>query len=384
MTARRENSAAGPELDAALGAAELAALLAAAVDGIVVIDERGRIVRFSQAAETMFGYGAAEVLGRALNVLMEPGDSRQHDNYLDRYLQTGKKHIIGVGREVIARRKDGTTFPIALSVGEARLGDQTRFVGLMRDLTAEKRAEEESLRHREQMMHVSRLTTMGEMAAAMAHEINQPLSAIATYTAACGRLMDQGPEGVEEVRRALGQIGAQAHRAADVIQRIRNFSRSRELSRRTTTVRALIEEIWPLAELDAKANGSRLGLEIQADLPPITVDGVQLQQVILNLVRNGIDALAGIPVADRSVRVRARAESPQKIRIEIVDSGEGVSAAARKQLFTPFFTTKPAGMGMGLAISRSIIAAHSGVLDCENNPGGGATFYIILPTDVAE
>lgn len=384
MTARREKSATGNGQDAALRAAQLDALLDAAVDGIVVIDNHGRILRFSRAAERMFGYEAGEVLGEPLSMLMAPGDSRRHDRYLDRYMATRERRIIGIGREVVAVRRDGSQFPIALSVGEAQVGDQVQFVGLMRDLTAEKLAEEESLRHRDQMVHVSRLTTMGEMSAAMAHEINQPLSAIATYTAACIRLLDQGPEGVEDVRGALRQIAGQAHRAADVIQRIRNFSRTRELARRSTTVEALVEEIWPLAELDAKANGARIVLEIEADLPSITVDSVQIQQVLLNLIRNGIDAMGATPAAERVLKVRARSDGPQRIRIEIEDRGTGVGPEARDHLFTPFFTTKAAGMGMGLAISRSIVVAHSGVLDCENNAGGGATFYMILPTDLAE
>jgi two-component system, LuxR family, sensor kinase FixL len=369
------------ELDANLGAAEFDALLDAAIDGIMVIDERGQIVRVNKSAERMLGFTAAELLGQSLNLVMSEEDAERHDNYVGQYLRTGRRRIIGIGREVVARRRDGSVFPVSLAVGEVRLRGQVRFVGLMRDLTETKRAEEEALRHREEMMHVSRLTTMGEMAAALAHEVNQPLSAIATYTAACTRLLDQGEEGIEDVRRALAQINAQAHRAGEVIRRIRSFTRSRELSRRTIDIASLLEEIRPLAELDAKANSVALRLDLAPELPAITADVVQIQQVILNLLRNGVDAVRQAPAERRHLLLRVGLTPDREIRFEIIDQGEGVDEAVRPRLFTPFFTTKSAGMGMGLAISRSIITAHGGVLDCHNNPGVGATFWFTLPTD---
>jgi two-component system sensor kinase FixL len=361
------------------GQAELDALLDAAVDAIVVIDERGRIVRFNKAAETMFGYTASEVLNQALAMLMMPADARGHSGFVNRYLQTGVRHIIGIGREVIARRRDGSAFPLSLSVGEAQSPEGRRFVGLMRDLTSQKRAEEEALRHREQMMHASRLTTMGEMAAAMAHELNQPLSAIVTYTAACQRFLDQGSEARADIVAALKEIRGQAHRAGQIIQRMRNFTRSRESQRKIVDIGALIEEIRPLADLDAKANQVRLTIRVAPDLAPVNADGVQIQQVVLNLLRNGVDAMAGTPPADRLLELRASSGPDKAVRVEICDYGHGVADAARDHLFTPFFTTKAAGMGMGLAISRSIITAHGGKLDCTNNPKGGATFFFTLP-----
>jgi two-component system sensor kinase FixL len=365
--------------EAATGLAEFDALLDAAVDAIVVIDECGRIVRFNKAAEAMFGYAAAEVVGSELTRLMGPADARGHAASVSRYLDTGVKRIIGIGREVVARRCDGTLFPAALSVGEAQSTNGRRFVGLMRDLSAQKAAEEEALRHREQMMHASRLTTMGEMAAAMAHEINQPLSAIATYTAACQRFLDRSGESTEDMRAALREIGGQAHRAGQIIQRMRNFTRSRESQRRLVELAPLIDEIRPLAELDAKAHQVRLTIEIDAGLPPVNADGVQIQQVVLNLLRNGVDAMADTPAAGRDLMLRALS-ADNSVRVEISDRGHGVPEGARAQLFTPFFTTKPTGMGMGLAISRSIVAAHGGKLDCANNPGGGATFFFTLPS----
>jgi two-component system, LuxR family, sensor kinase FixL len=358
---------------------EFDALLDAAVDAIVVIDDVGRMIRFNKAAEALFGYSSAEAVGQPLAMLMAAPDARAHKSFVDRYLRSGVRHIIGIGREVVARRRDGSEFPAALSVGEASSPQGRRFVGLMRDLTAQKEAEEEALRHREQMVHASRLTTMGEMAAAIAHEINQPLSAIATYTAACQRLLDQGPEARADVVAALREIGGQAHRAGQIIQRMRNFTRSRESQRKLVALDAMLEEIRPLAELDARANRVDLGMEVAPDLPPVNADGVQIQQVVLNLLRNGVDAMADVPEPERVLRLRAALTPEGEVRVAITDRGHGVTENARDRLFTPFFTTKATGMGMGLAISRSIITAHGGKLDCMNNPDGGATFFFTLP-----
>ncbi len=384
MSASRETNVAPAAHAGELGAAEFDALLDAAVDAIIVIDDNGRIVRFNKAAESMFGYRSAELLGKPISILMGSADANNHQQFVSRYLRSGMKRIIGIGREVVARRADGSMFPAALSVGEAQSSGALRFVGLMRDLTEQKRIEEEALRHRDQMVHASRLTTMGEMAAAMAHELNQPLSAIATYTAACKRFLDKGAEARADVVAVLQEIGAQAHRAGQIIQRMRDFTRTRQSQRRLTDVAAMIEEIRPLAELDARANHVRLTITIDPDLPPVSVDGIQIQQVILNLLRNGADAMADVSPADRRLTLRAWLQPDQAIRIDITDNGHGVGEAARQHLFTPFFTTKATGMGMGLAISRSIITAHGGKLDCVNNPEGGATFFFTLPAALSD
>jgi two-component system sensor kinase FixL len=364
--------------------AEFEALLDAAVDAIIVTDSRGRIRRFNRAAETLFGYSANEAVGQSIELIMNERDSRAHDSYMRNYMNTGERKIIGIGREVMARQRDGQTFPVALSIGEANVGDEQRFVGLVRDLREQRRTEEEALQHREQLAHVGRLTTVGEMAAAMAHEMNQPLSAIANYTAACLRLLDQGEEGIADVRKALREIVSQAHRAGEVIQRIRAFVRGRSVARQPVDVRNMIGEILPLAAMDAKANHTDLRIRIDKDLPTIMVDRVEIQQVILNLLRNGVDAMQELPERERRIDLRAWLEDAAHIRIAITDRGHGVDAEAAANLFTPFFTTKDSGMGLGLAISRSIISAHGGMLDFRNNPLCGATFDITLPTSVEE
>ncbi len=364
----------------ALGNAEFEALLDAAVDAIIVIDSNGRIERFNSAAERMFGYDANAILGEDVSTLMPEEHSKSHQQYLDSYLSTHVAKIIGIGREVEGLRSDGTLFPLALSVGEARSGDTVRFVGLLRDLSEQKRAEDEALRHREEMMHASRLTTMGEMSAAMAHELNQPLSAIAAYTAACTRLLDDAEANHEDIAGALREVGNQAYRAGDIISRMRRFTKSHELSRGELGIEALIDEIRPLAALDARANNMTIRFEIPDRMPLIHADSVQVQQVILNLIRNGVDAMADNPPEERDLELRAESVPPGEVRISIVDRGPGVSPDAAKELFHPFFTTKETGMGMGLAISRSIVKAHGGRLDFSNNRHGGATFFFTLPT----
>jgi two-component system sensor kinase FixL len=304
----------------------------------------------------------------------------QHQGFVDSYVETGRKKIIGIGREVEGKRRDGTTFPLALSVGEARAENTVRFVGLMRDLSRQKVAEEMALKHREEMMHASRLTTMGEMAAAMAHELNQPLSAIGAYTAACSRLLDDFDENRADITGALEEIGNQAYRAGDIISRMRRFTKSHELSRADVDIESMIAEIRPLAELDARANNISLELRIPEGIPTIHADAVQVQQVVLNLLRNGVDAMADNPPEHRLLVLDVESIPPGEVRVSIIDQGPGVSDEAARELFNPFFTTKETGMGMGLAISRSIVKAHGGQLDYRNNPERGATFFFALPT----
>ncbi len=360
--------------------AEFEALLDAAVDGILITDHEGRILRCNRATERLFGYRTEELLGQPIAIIMPEKDARAHGRYMRNYLRTGKAKIIGIGRELEARRKDGSLFPIALSIGEARLQDRLHFVGLIRDLTIQKQAEEEALRQRELMNHASRLTTMGEMAAAMAHELNQPLSAIANYTAACRRLLARQDEtSLADLRQALVEIGSQAHRAGEVIQRVRDFARSRASGREPVRIEVLVEQIMPLLQMDAKSHRVALHLCVAPALPALYADAIQLQQVLLNLVRNAIDAMQGLPEAQRRVDLRAALEQGDTLCIEVSDRGPGVDAEVASHLFTPFFTTKEKGMGMGLAISRSIVSAHGGTLDYRNNPVAGATFVMRLP-----
>jgi two-component system sensor kinase FixL len=341
------------------------------IEAIIVITGEGIIERFNRAAEDMFGYARDEAIGQNVNILMPGIDHQNHDGYIGNYLRTREAKIIGIGREVQAKHRDGETFPADLAVGEVGWKGSIRFVGMMRDLRDQKEGEERTLRLHNDMINTSRLATMGEMAAAMAHEINQPLAAIANYSSAAARFLEGG-----------ASINSQAHRAGEIIRRLRSFVRPKDLNRESANLKETIEEILPLAELDARANNIRLLIDVPADLPEIVADQVQVQQVILNLIRNGIDAMDEAKPEERRLEVIARVLDDDMVAISVVDHGSGISEAATKQLFDPFYTTKSSGMGMGLAICQTIVTAHGGELSCANNELAGATFTLTLPTKV--
>jgi two-component system sensor kinase FixL len=332
----------------------------------------------------MFGWSVAEAVGQNVTLLMPPADRGAHDKYLKNYQRTGKKKIIGTGREVIARRKDGSSFSVDLAVGEVRMRNAVRYISLIRDITERKLAAEHAARRQDEMIRTSRLTTMGEMAAAMAHELNQPLTAISNYANACGRMMDKGKLDTGEIRSTMRLIDDQAHRAGEVIKRLRNFVKYDRTTRETVHLDALVDEIISLAVLDAKANDIVFEFSIPNDLPELVVDQIQIQQVILNLLRNGVDAMVSNDDGHRHLLLTAKQTGPEDIRVEVIDEGHGVPDDVRDSLFNAFFTTKDTGMGMGLAICRTIIQAHGGKLDFMNNDNGGATFYFTLPTGLGD
>jgi len=492
---------------------EFRSLLDAAVDAIIVIDHRGQVEQFSMSAERIFGYAAEEVVGHNVNMLMPEPYRGEHDGYLARYSATREARIIGIGREVRARRKDGAIFPCELAVGQVAGIEPPRFIGFIRDITLRKQADERlrrseselrlaqelanlgnyvvhpdrsepdyyspqlcrilgigvsdedepfmtlldrwvhpsdrekledafgdfhstgascdveyrvllqdgstrylhhiaqltrdphsgTLKHvgtihdvtdrrqsedearqlQERLTHFSRLSTMGEMAAGLAHEINQPLSAIATYAQACQRFLKM-PDGDEaDVVEALQQINAQALRAGEVIRRLRNFVKNREVKREPVDCNRLLDDLRTLAETDARLHNVRLRIEAESNLPTVYADPIQLQQVVLNLVRNAIDAMAEAPETRREVVLSTRMTPDGEIEVVVADHGTGLAAEATEHLFNPFFTTKSGGTGLGLAISLSIVRAHGGRLWHTPNEGTGARFHFTLPVSPA-
>jgi two-component system sensor kinase FixL len=376
MTSRSERPAADSH---SFAAPEWKALLDAAVDAIIVIDHRGRIETFNSAAEVIFGFDAQEVLGKNVSLLMPEPYKGEHDSYIRNYLDTGDAKIIGIGREAQARRKGGPVFPIDLSVGEIPTDGQPKFVGIVRDATKRKRTEEEIHQTRERLAQFGRLSTLGEMAASLAHELNQPLTAIATYTQACQRLIESGQSDDDEILTALKKCNAQAQRAGEVIRRLRQFVKKKELGRREVSFDELFRDLTVLAEVDARDNGVSLTIDVAKGLPRVLVDAVQIQQVILNLIRNGIDAMMNVNHYDDGISVTVDKSPNDQVRIMVTDHGTGITKEDEKKIFQPFFTTKASGMGLGLAISRSIIESHGGVLSFTKNPSGGTTFHFTLP-----
>jgi two-component system, LuxR family, sensor kinase FixL len=231
----------------------------------------------------------------------------------------------------------------------------------------------------QRLTHVSRLATMGEMAAGIAHELNQPLTAIASYAQACDWLLARGSTDTAEIRDALQQITAQGLRAGEIIRRLRNLVRTPDTLRVETDVNELIEELKGLALTDARAHNVRLTLELAPALAPIIANRVEIQQVVLNLVRNAIEALEGVPPERRDIVLRTEPGAESNVELAVIDSGPGVDAGIVDRLFSPFVTTKPAGAGLGLAISRSIVEAHKGTLRYRPAGAGGACFVLRLP-----
>ncbi len=488
---------------------EIQALLDATVDAVILIDADGIVEVFNHSAERMFGYAAAEAVGQNVSLLMTGRDRHHHDGYLERYVRTGVAHIIGTGRDVRGRRKDGHEFPAFLSVGRIADSDPPRFVGFIQDTTlrvqalaavqrerdranryleaaqtilvaldlthrvtlinrtgsevlgydedflngrdwidtvvapAEKaqvaalvdrlaergprsplhceysivtragldrmiawrcvvledgtgdatgilcsgddvtesrKAERDARESRERMMHVSRLATMGEMATGISHELNQPLAAIANYAQAGVRLMQLPQPELADVREALGQIAGQALRAGEIIRRLRSLVKNRITEREAASINDIIEELGPIARADARANDVRIVLNLAQELPPVSVDRIQIQQVLLNLLRNSIDALAAVSAVSRQIVVQSAATEAGDITVTVTDNGTGIAPAVLDRLFMPFVTSKTDGTGLGLAISRTIMEAHKGRLDHSPQSERGASFVMTLPS----
>src|ERR1700722_17717131 len=381
---RRSRSAAAASAQEALAReTHMKLILDTIPDAMIVIDERGIMQSFSAAAERLFGYSAVEVLGKNVRILMPTPYRESHDGYLDRYKLTGERRIIGIGRVVVGERKDGSTFPLELSVGEMKTGQQRYFSGFIRDLTERQKTEARLQELQAELVHVSRLTAMGEMASALAHELNQPLSAIANYMKGSRRLLeDRNDEQTVLVRDAMDKAAEQSLRAGQIIRRLRDFVARGESERRVESVKKLIEEASALALVGAKDQGVRVLFRLDSAVDLVLADKVQIQQVLLNLMRNAIEAM------DQSERRElVLAVTPAEagtIDISVADTGSGIAQDILPHLFQPFVTSKRQGMGVGLSISRTIIEGHGGRLWADANPGGGTVFHFTLRAVTAE
>jgi two-component system sensor kinase FixL len=492
-----------------MSSSHLQAVMDAAVDGVILIDHAGRIGGFNRSAERLFGYTAAELQGRNVSVLMPEPYRSAHDAYLARYAATSVPHIIGVGRDVEARRKDGTVFPVHLSVGRVAGSEPPEFIGFIQDTTTERQAfaaiqaerdlarayltlghtvlltldakgriqlinptgceelnlaetqmlerewsevlfapsernraqaelakavaaphqtthtcelavqafkgqtrhfswrllamrdgagnvtailcsgediterrsrEEDARRSTDRLIHVSRLATMGEMAAGIAHELNQPLTAIANYAHACERFIDLPEPDLAEIRDASREIAGEALRAGEIIRRLRQLVRKEDSERRPSDLNVIVEELRVLTQADARAYDTRLSFELEPDLPMVVVDRVQITQVLLNLVRNGLEALAGEPAGKRQITLSTRRAQHGDVEVDVCDNGPGVSPQILDRLFDPFVTTKANGTGLGLPMSRTIIHSHGGTVTYIPVQPRGACFRISLPS----
>jgi two-component system sensor kinase FixL len=370
-----------PAADPGFGPPEREALLRAIIetspDGLITIDQSCSIESFNPAAQRMFGYAAHEVIGCNVHCLMPPPYRDEHDGYIERYLRTGEKRIIGIGREVLGQRKDGTIFPLELAVGEVQAAGRPIFAGFVRDVTARQEAEERLRELQTELVHVARLSAMGEMASALAHELNQPLTAIMNYAQAARRLVGRAEEGQSALSSLLDKTSQQAARAGQIIHRLRQFIAKGETERALEDLNAVVEEASVLALIGTRGRRIVVRRDLAAGLPPVLIDKVQIHQVVTNLLRNSIDALA--EVERREILLATRRAGPDAIETSVVDSGPGIDPAVMTRLFQPFVTTKPDGIGIGLSICRSIVDAHGGRLWASANPDGGTIFHVLLP-----
>lgn len=370
-----------PTTQAELGEPEahLRSILETVPDGMIVIDERGIIQFFSAAAERIFGHAAHEVRGRNVSMLMPSPHREHHDEYIQRYLRTGERRIVGIGRVVAGQRKDGSTFPIELAVGEVAHGGRRLFTGFVRDITERQQTRQRLQELQAELSHVSRVSEMGQMASALAHEISQPLTAASNYLQAAKRLEARDdPTKAMQLVQALEQAATQVERASQILRRLRAFIKKGEPEQQSEDIAKLIEEAIAIALVGARERGIAVHLRTASGLPHVYVDKIQIQQVAVNLVRNAVEAMEASPRRELTIEA-LWAPGEDRVAVRITDTGPGLPPEIVDRLFQPFVTTKPQGMGVGLSICRSIVEGHGGQLVAQANPEGGSIFSFTLP-----
>ncbi|MGL4444780.1 MAG: two-component system sensor histidine kinase NtrB [Alsobacter sp.] len=372
-----EQHASGPS---SVSAARLESVLDTAVDAILVINEKAQILVYNKACEKLFGYSPPEALGRDIRLIMPADYANAHDGYMNNYMTTGHRKIIGIGREVRARHRDGTEFPVELSVGETATPEGRQFIGIIRDLRPRKEQERRVNELQADLVHMARVSAMDEMGAALAHELNQPLTAIMLYLQAASRTLARSGNGIpvapDVFRQVLDKAVHEAERAGGIISRMRQFVEKRDPQRRGVDLNAVVEEAVELTLLGLRTNA---GMErsFAVALPRAVVDPIQIQQIVVNLLRNAFEALRDRQ--DGMVRVSTSRQGDSFV-VAVEDNGPGLPPGILPTLFKAFSSSKRSGMGLGLSISRAIAQNHSG--DLTVDPGGngrGARFELRLP-----
>lgn len=360
-----------------------------APDAIITADAHGVILSFSPAAERIFGYGEAEVVGRNVSLLMPDPYRASHDGYMERYLDTRDPHVIGIGREVRAQRKSGDIFAAELALGELVLDEERIFTGFIRDVSDRVDAEQRAQALQHTLSKLDRLKMLGEMSSALAHEINQPLAAISNFARAARRTLDHEVPDLDALRDYVQAISEQSVRAGEILRRMRQMVERGHTNTVPDDINDIIREAIDIGRSSSEHFGPEVVLDLQDSLPPVEVDRIQIQQVVLNLMTNAVEAMgqanpqpvqvrSGMVTNDGRIEVRA-GSNHREVTVTVSDTGPGIAHELAEQVFDPLVSTKEAGLGVGLAICRTIIEAHKGRIWAENLDGGGAAFHFTVP-----
>jgi len=357
---------------------ELDAILNTIVDGVIVINETGNIEKYNPACSDIFGYEIDEVVGKNIKCLMPGPYKEEHDGYLSNYKTSGRPKIIGIGREVKGARKDGTVFPMYLSVGELPREGSRAFIGIIRDLSKDTLRREEYERLQQSHFHLSRVAAMDQMGAAIAHELNQPLSAIMNYLEAGATILDRRDETLYgRLSDIMKQSADQANRAGKILSRLRRFIETGDVEKSLHTVDSLVHTSLDLIQPTYKNSNIEFVISLDFDLPPLLVSEVQIQQVLINLIRNACEAVELSEV--KQVTLQAKLDGTKMVKIGVCDTGKGMTDTQYEKLYEPFSTDKEGGLGVGLSISQSIVKNHEGDLWAQRNLPQGTCFHFTLP-----
>jgi two-component system sensor kinase FixL len=360
--------------------AEREAIFRASLDAVaeatVVIDEEGCVTGFSHAAELLFGWTSQEIDGQDAKVLMPRAYAEAHYRHVRRYVETGERRAIGSTRQVMGLRKDGGEFPMELRIGEVRIGRRRYFTGVVRDLSTIRDAERRSDELHAHLTQVWSLNSMGEMASVLAHELNQPLSAVANYLRAARTLIANLEVDDDDLIDAVSRAGDQAVRAGEIIRTMRDLATRGGTEQKPESLSAILGELEFIVGLMVRDAGARVFYDLYRGPDTVLADRIQIQQLVVNLVRNAIDAVAKFP--NREIKISTRLDADCRILTTVEDSGPGVDIAVMGRVFQPLASTKSTGMGLGLSICRAIVENHGGRIWVDSSPLGGAAFSFVL------
>jgi len=349
----------------------------AAPNAMIMVNREGHIVLLNAQAERVFGYAREELLGRSIEMLIPESFRAGHSGHRHEYHLTPSARVMGAGRDLHGRRKDGSEVPVEVGLNPIETPEGMAVLASIVDITARRRVEAETAQQRNELAHLSRVAMLGELSGSLAHELNQPLAAILSNAQAAQRILGRGLGDMGEILEILQDIVADDRRAGEVIKRLRTLFRKEAVRYRPLEINEVVLDVLRMMRSDLLNRDVAVRTELAAGLPQVDGDPVQLQQVLLNLVMNGCDAMEGTP-GERRLTLRT-ALAGGKVEVSVSDRGRGIPPADLQRIFDPFVSTKTEGMGLGLAVCRTIVTAHAGRLWAANNADRGASFYFTVP-----